>query len=81
MIIANRILNMEYDIDCENFGIKNIGQLKSYLINYLEGVRYDNIKLFDNTGSLGNYTPITDDMVYIGLAIVPIVCTEHRAVT
>ena len=64
MIIANRILNKEYDIDCVKFDIKNIGQLKSYLINYLEGVRYDNIKLFDNNGALNNNKPITDDMVY-----------------
>ena len=78
MIIAHRILKKEYDIDCMTFGIKNIGELKSYLLNYLEGIRYDNIKLFDHRGNLENTTPITESMVYIGMSIVPIECFAHK---
>lgn len=78
MIVAHRILKKEYDIDCKKYEIKTIGELKSYLLNYIENVRYDNIKLFDHTGALENDKEITDDMVYLGMAIVPITCHEHK---
>ena len=77
MIVAHRVLNKEYNIDCEKYEIITIGQLKSYLLNYIEGVRYDNIKILSCTGELNNETIITSDMTYLGLIIVPIICNEH----
>lgn len=78
MIVAHRVLNKEYNIDCEKYGITTIGQLKSYLLNYIEGVRYDNIKLLTCTGELKNDAIINNEMTYLGLVIVPIRCTEHK---
>ena len=78
MIISHRVLRKEYNVDCKKYGIKTIGELKSYLLNYVENVRYDNIKLFDFHGAVANDKTITEDMVYLGMAIIPIVCNEHK---
>ena len=78
MIVAHRLTNREYSIDCEKYEIATIGHLKSYLLNYIEGVRYDNIKILGCTGELVNETNITPDMTYLGLIIVPIICRDHQ---
>jgi hypothetical protein len=77
MIVAHRVLNKEYDIDCEKYEIRTIGQLKSYLLNYLEGVMYNNIKILGCVGELNNEIVITSDMTYVALVIIPVICTDH----
>ena len=77
MIIEHSILNKQYNIDCEKYGINNFINLKSFLLNSITGVTLENIKFIYNHRELKNEELITNDIKKINMVIIPIECCKH----
>lgn len=77
MIIEHSLLQKKYNIDCVKYEIKKIIDLKSYLLNYLNGVTIENIKFIKDGNEIKNYEIITENLEKIYMAIIPITCCEH----
>tara|TARA_B100001057_G_scaffold501215_1_gene622095 strand:+ start:13174 stop:13410 length:237 start_codon:yes stop_codon:yes gene_type:complete len=77
MIIEHSLLQKKYNIDCVKYEIKKIIDLKSYLLNYLNGVTIENIKFIKDGNEIKNDEIITENLEKIYMAIIPITCCEH----
>ena len=77
MIIEHSLLQKKYNIDCVKYEIKKIIDLKSYLLNYLNGVTIENIKFIKDGNEIKNDETITENLEKIYMAIIPITCCEH----
>ena len=77
MIIEHSILNKQYNIDCEKYEIKKVINLKSFLLNSINGVTIENIKFIYNSREMKNEELITNDIQKINMVIIPIKCGKH----
>ena len=77
MIIEHSILNKQYDIDCNKYEITNYINLKSFLLNFINGVSIENIKFIYQGREIKNNEIITNDVEKINMAIIPINCCIH----
>ncbi len=78
MIIEHQLLQNIYNIDCKKYEIDKIIDLKSYLLNYLNGVTIENIKFIKDGTEIKNEEIITENLEKIYMAIIPINCYDHK---